>query len=397
MICPNCQTINESANVFCVNCGANVAQTGNLIGDTKAPTESFQYPPQPPPQFSPNSIPPTQFAQSQTTPPPTQLYNTSNSMETSVLPVNQYGASSMHNFAPAASFPNAQPQAANNNKKIFIWTGLIFAGLLIAGAGGFFLLTKNSIKAEILPEHLGMFVQSKEKDKVDEIKKQDYTNALNGKDELLKDDGLTAVEGNPNLILYSDGKDVPLNDLRLIQLDTIKPDGSLKQLDFQAAPVENKPEMKRIRIPEGLANGKYAFVILDGYLDDGKHKFWAFQVKNAEKTNNDAALKSATVSLKPKDKKTTTTTDTQTTRTTTPVIPPPTGSYGYSTTDRLILRDSPSLTGYDTGVRIRKGQRVYIQSYSSHTDTWKGRTGKWAYINTDDGSSGWVFTPLLRY
>ncbi|CAN5549170.1 hypothetical protein BH10ACI1_BH10ACI1_32490 [soil metagenome] len=396
MICPNCQTINEKENVFCVNCGANVTQTGNLIGDTKAPTESFHYLPQPPPAVSQNlSPPPTQFVQNQT-PPPTQIYNTSNSIETSVVPVNQYGVPSMHNFTPSAQYTNAQ-QAASNNKKMFIWAGVIFFGLVAAGLGGFFLLTKPSFKAEMLPDHLGMFVQNKEKDKIDEIKKDDFTNALDGRDKLLIDDGLTSTEGNPNLILYSDGKDIPLGDLRLIQLDTIKPDGSLKQIDFQAAPVDGKPEMKRIRIPEGLANGKYAFALLDGYLDDGKHKFWSFQVKNAEKTNNDSTLKSMTVSIKPKDSKTTTTTTTQTTQTNKPIIPPSTGNYAYSTSDRLILRDSPSLTGYDTGVRIRKGQRVYVQSLSSNSDTWKGRTGRWAYVTTDDNYSGWVFTPLLRY
>jgi len=414
MICPNCQTINENDNLFCVNCGGKVMPTGSLIGDTKAPTESFQFPlpppndlsqgavnTPPPTQFSANSTnipPPTQFGQPQ--PPPTQIYTPANSMETSVVPVNQYNAqSSMNNFQPVITpaFAGAQAQVQqSSNKKIFIWTALIFLVIAAAGIGGFFLLTKNPIKTEVLPDHLGMFVQSVNKDKVEEIKKQDFTNALEGKDNLLKDDNLASAEGNPNLILYSDSKEVSPDNLRLIQLDTIKPDGSLKQLDFQAALIDGKPEMKRIRIPDGLANGKYAFAILDGHLDEGKHKFWAFQVKNSEKSNNDSTLKSTTVSLKPKETKPTPTT-TQKPQTTTPIVPPSTNSYAYSTTDSLILRQSPSLSGYDTGVRIRKGQRVYIQSLSSHSDTWKGRTGKWAYITTDDGYAGWVFSPLLRY
>jgi len=66
---------------------------------------------------------------------------------------------------------------------------------------------------------------------------------------LLKDESLPSLEPNPTLILYSDGKDVPVSDLHLIQLDTIKDDGSFKQIDFQASPIENKPEMKKLKIP----------------------------------------------------------------------------------------------------------------------------------------------------
>ena len=397
MICPNCQTINESVNIFCVNCGANVAQTGNVIGDTKAPTERFQYTPEQPPatEILQNSVPATQFAQNAAnTPPPTQIYHTSNSVETSVVPVGQYGgAASIHNFAPAAAFPNTQTQPANNRKKMFVWAGVIFAGLLSAGLGGFFLLTKQVIKAEILPEYLGMFIQSKDKDKLDEIRRQDFTNALDGKDKLLKDDSLAGTESNPNLILYSDGKDIPLGDLRLIQLDTIKPDGSLKQIEFQVAPVEGKAEMKRIRISGGLANGKYAFAILNDFLDEGKHRFWAFQVKNSDKTNNDATLKAITITLKPKKEKSNTTTTTQTN---TPVNPPPTGSYAYCKNNNVVLRSSPSLTASKVD-GLYSGQRLYVMNISDNTTTWRGITGKWAYVETDNGNTGWVFAPLLRY
>lgn len=403
MICPNCQTINGNENVFCVNCGTTVSQAETIIGDTKAPTMSFQNPLPPSPAPSQNLTPTEIFQSSANIPPPTQIYNTSNSIETSVVPVGQYNAASMQNFAPvAAPFPGAQPQA-DNTKKMFIWAGLIFVGLMLAGLGGFFWLTKeSSFKAEILPEHLGMFVQSSNKDKVDEIKKQDFTNALDGKDKLLKDDSLTSTEGNPNLILYSDGKDISPSDLRLIQLDTIKPDGNLKQLDFQAAPIDGKPEMKRIRIPEGLANGKYAFAILDGYLDEGKHKFWAFQVKNAEKTNNDSTLKTETVSLKPKEKKTTTTTNPQTTQTNTPTIPSPTGATTrYLKFGNVILRSGPSQT-YSPKGKLRSGQKVYVIGYSSEYESFtSNKTGEsynsnYAQVQTESGQTGWVYAAFLK-
>ncbi len=59
--------------------------------------------------------------------------------------------------------------------------------------------------------------------------------------------------------------------------------GTLKQINYQVVPIEGKPEMKRLRVPDGLANGKYAFALFDGFLDEGKHKFWAFQVKMPKK------------------------------------------------------------------------------------------------------------------
>lgn len=405
MICPNCQTINESENVFCVNCGATVTQAGNVFHDTKAPTVSFQNPlPSEPSQSAAptevfqNSanVPPPQFGQAQ--PPPTQVYNTSNSVETSVVP--QYGAASMHNFAPSASFPVApERQAENNTKKMFLWAGLIFFGLVAAGIGGFFLLDKQSIKSEMLPEHLGMFLQSKEKDKIDEIKKQDFTNALDGKDKLLKDDSLASAESDPNLILYSDSKEISLSDLRLIQLDTIKPDGSLKQIEFQAAPVDGKPEMKRIRIPEGLANGKYAFTIFDGYLDDGKHKFWAFQVKNSDKTNNDSTLKSTTVSIKSKQN---TTSQTNNEVVQKPIVPAPSGATTrYLNIGNVVLRSGPSQT-YSSVGKLSAGQKVYVIGYSSEYETFVSpRTGKsyysnYAQVQLENGKQGWVYAAFLN-
>ena len=397
MICPNCQTINENENVFCVNCGATVTRGASVIGDTKAPTESFQYPlPNQPTQ----NLTPTEFSQSSANiPPPTQVYNTSNSMETAVVPVNQFGAASMHNFAPAV-LPAAVQQPANNNvKKLVLLAGLVFVGLVAIGLGGFFLLKKQSTSAEVLPEHLGMFLQSVNKDKIDELKKQDFTNALTGKDELLKDESLASAESDPNLLIYSDSKEISLNDLRLIQLDTIKPDGTLKQLDFQAAPVDGKPDIKRIRIPEGLANGKYAFAMLDGYLDEGKHKFWAFQVKNAEKTNNDSTLKSSTVSLKPKDKKTN---SDNTENVQKPIVPAPSGATTrYLSIGNVVLRSGPSQT-YSSVGKLRANQKVYVVGYSSDYETFiSPKTGKsyysnYAQVQTESGQKGWVYAAFLN-
>ena len=263
MNCPNCNTLNDNENVFCVNCGTTISL--NAATNIPPPTEQYQG-------------------------LPNQQFDTSPSIETAYIP--------QPNFNPAIHYPSEQ--TVKKSSKKFVWIGLIVGLFLLAGgiAGAIYFI-KQAETAEVLPDHLGMFVQSGDKKAVSEINKQDYTNALQAKDDLMKTDALPVSENKPNLILYSDGKDIPLNDLKLVQLDTIKDDGTLKQINYQVLLVEGKPEMKRLRVPDGLANGKYAFALFDGFLDEGKHKFWAFQVKNVEKSDNGDLAKVMTISPKP--------------------------------------------------------------------------------------------------
>jgi hypothetical protein len=367
--------VNEAGNVYCVNCGATVSPADNVS----------------------NSLPPTQAFQNS---PAQQSYNPAHSIETAVLPVSQYNQS-MPNFAPAPPYTGEQQTAGK--KKLAILAGSILGVILLLGLGGLYFLTKNSASAETLPDHLGMFLQNPEKNKITEIKKQDFTNALEGTDKLLKGDNLAVTEENPNLILYSDGKDVPLSDLRLIQLDTVKADGNLKQLDFQAAPIENKPEMKRIRIPDGLAKGKYAFAVLDGYLDDGKHKFWAFEVISSGKSNNDSDLKAATVSVKSKENKTdsTNTVKNVPTQPVAPVAPPPGATIRYVSTTDVILRSGSSQSSAARG-KLGNGAKVYVIGYSSNYEyfyskkTGQGFNSNYAEVQTENGRRGWVYAAFLR-
>lgn len=373
MNCAKCNILNDAENLFCVNCGETLKPSGKPENADLPATQI--YPPIVPNERddSPDSIPtalrsPAQFV------PPTQTFN------------------------PAISTPTAQPIEPSNNK--FIWFGVITLLLLIGGGviGAFFFINKQSESAEVLPDHLGMFVQNREKNGVSEISKQDFTDALQAKDDLLKSESLLNVEGKPNMILYADGKDIPLSDLKLIQLDTIKDDGNLKHIDYQAAPVEGKPEMKRLRVPDGLANGKYAFALFDGFLDDGKHKFWAFQVKNTEKSDNGDLAKEMTLSLKPTPLPTPTAVKTQNVPSAPPKLksPPPSDEIAYCRTNNVVLRSAPSLSASKvTG--LNRGQKVYIINYSDNYDTWRGTTANWAYVATDNGQRGWVFTPLIRY
>ena len=153
--------------------------------------------------------------------------------------------------------------------------------------------------SEVLPDHLGLFAQSAAKDRNDEIYKQDFSKVIDAKNALIKNDNLSAVDAQAEMILYADSKDIDTNNLRLIQLDQIQDDGTWKQLPFQVKRIDGKPSMKRMRFAEPPATGKYAFALLDTYFNEGNHKFWAFQVKNSPKSDNGASLQASSIAVKP--------------------------------------------------------------------------------------------------
>lgn len=368
MNCPNCHAINDNDNLFCVNCGLPFSQIAGA--ETSLPPTQ--------------AVDPRQFSN--------QNYIPLHSTETRVAPQHPFDHSV---YNPA--LPNTGDYQRKSGTK-FVLFGAAVILILGIGGGAAFLLTKQNTSSEILPEHLGMFVQSASKDRVDEIKKHDFANAFEGGNSLFKDETLPVLDEKPSWVLYADGKDVPVNDLRLIQLDTIKDDGSLKQLDFQAAPVEGKPEMKRLRVTDRLADGKYAFALLEGYLDEGKHKFWAFQIKNSGKSDNGDALKSTTVALKPKSAAN----EIQTANmTAVPKNPPPAAPppgilrVAYATTGNLVLRGGPSQSSAKIG-GLYRGQKVHVISYSDNYEHFKSHYANYAYIQTEGGKRGWVYTAFLK-
>lgn len=379
MNCPHCNTENDNDNVFCVSCGKTIAPPKNLAATTlPSPTEYYQVNQTNRRNDSPESVQtlykiPPQFDQSNA------------------------------KFDP--TIPFLPTQNVERKSGSFLWLGLGALLLLLVvggGIGGYFLLNKPGTIAaapENLPDHLGIFIQNKDKNNLTELGKQDYNNAVQAKDDLLKNDALPIAEDKPNLLLFYDSKEVPLGDLKLVQIDSIKDDGSLKQINYQAAPVENKPEIKRLRVPDGLAAGKYAFALFDGFLDEGKHKFWAFQVKNAPKSDNGDLAKAITLSMKPKT--TASPPNSNSVVIDKPALTPkpapsaPSGAQvAYCKSNNIVLRSSPGLTARKVSA-LKRGQKIYIINYSENYDYWNGMEGNWAYIQTESGSRGWVFSPLI--
>jgi hypothetical protein len=370
MICPTCRTANDNENVFCVNCGGAIGGgTQPVVQDTVRFGSGGRIP-----------APPT-VATRDPGPP---------SAETVGVPfaARATGGERYYDY-DSRDRPSRAP--------LFIGIAIGLVALLLIGGGIVALVVlrpgtgtatvDNASAAEALPDHLGLFVQSRDKTRVDELRRQDLTNAVEGRDAILKST-LQTIEFDPSLILYSSGSDIPITDLRLIQLDTVKPDGSLQQIDFQAAPVDGKPDMKRIRIPDGIANGKYAFALLDGFLNEGNHKFWPFEVRDSSKAGNGAALKTVTVAVKAKQQTLVASSK--------PKVPPPAGgSIAYSTTGNLVLRSEPSQ--FAPKIRnLARGERVFVIRYSSNVETFNGKTYPFALVQTEYGETGWAFAAYLR-
>jgi len=364
MTCPKCGTINNAEYIYCVNCGTSIP------GDTKG--------------LSTNPAFPTE----------------EDSVKTAYLPVRQAAPPTQHfeqSFEPTA--------APKKKSKLPIILGIAFLFILIAAAavvGGFIFMNRMPQTAEVLPDHLGIFYLDQNKTKTNELAKVESGNVIESKEKLLTDAASFRSAGTPDVILYAEGSDIPLGDLKFIDLESIEAGGNLKQIDFQAVPIEGKRSMKRLKFPNGIANGKYAFAVFEGNLDDGKHRLWPIQIDNSNKAdNNDTAR---LITLEVSEKAANTNTNTNTNVSPTPAEPAatpkpkaeaPVGStVAFCNSSDVIVRASAGLDAKKLAM-LKKGQRVFVIRYSENTDMWKGTESNWAYIQTENGKRGWVFTPFI--
>jgi Bacterial SH3 domain len=321
MPCPNCQLLNNQGDFFCLGCG-------NSLIDA---SQSSVFP------------------------------NT---------PQNQ-SPFSVRN-------PQVLPVKSNLTRNLlFAAGGSLFVILL--GVGLFFGIAFIN-KKPLLPNHLGFFVR---KDGgLEELRKIESKDFLSEKSDLFNQDSIADVSAKPAIIVYSDTI-IPVDKLKLVALDSIKDDGSFQFIDYQLSPVEGQTEMKELRVPENLADGKYAYVVFDGYLNDGNHKFWVFQVSDNQ-SKETASFQNASVELKPVSTPQST------------VSPAAEASSGFCNNRNVLLRSSPSLLANPIG-KIQSGQRVNVVQTSSNYDYWHGIRSNWAYIKTPDGRSGWMFHHFVTY
>lgn len=421
MNCPKCSAYNEQGNVFCVSCGDTLVWTANLpptmmAGQSPGPTATLPAGSVPPNSeatvIHPNLIPPQTFGQPQPGFSVTPDYGQSQAgFQPNAFGQSQAGFQGVPNFQQ--SFPVMQPQAEPRANRTGLWIA-IAAIVVILGCGAIgtavYFLRTPSKPAEKLPDHLGLFIRSG--DALSELKKRDYTSIGAARDAFVKEDSMPSFGPKPETLLYTDGKDIVLGDLKIVPIDSIKNDGTLKAIDYKVSPVEGKPDIKRIWVDQSLANGKYAFMVVDGYFDDGKHRFWPFQIKDSDRGDNGDLAKSISVGLKSKSKTKDETDDgdvddtptpkpTQTQTPTPKRTEPPVGStVAVVRINNVVLRSGPSQATAKIG-SLGAGQKVYVLQYSGRYETFITRDGRelysnYAYVQTESGRKGWVYAAFLQ-
>lgn len=360
MKCPYCGQQNDNDFIFCVNCGRSIASDSTYDTSVIPPTinhPKYDYP----------------------------------SVQTAFVPADK----ARRDDATLPSFAEVDG-SKKNRLPLYIGASLILLMLVGGGAlAAYFLVNRSAVPTEVLPDHLGMFVRNSQTKALTEIRKSDHANALTAKEEILKDASLQVVESQPDVILYAENSETPVGEIKLVPLETIAEDGKMKQIDYQVSLIEGSPAMKRLRLPESLAVGKYAFVHLSGYFDEGKHKFWPFEVRTAERASNDQIAKDTLFALKPKAVASPTP-KIETTEKPSIENAPVGSKVAYCNSTNVVVRSSPSLKARKVNA-LRKNQKVYVIRYSDNTDSWNGLQSNWAFIQTETGKQGWVFTPFISY
>lgn len=299
------------------------------------------------------------------------------------------------------------PSASPPRRSPFLIPLIAASVLLVLALGGvfaYFLLREKESgttgagaeAAGPLPDHFGVFLRDGEK--LTELRRLDFSDAIKGRDAMLGDAALTRADARPVLILYAEPQDIPTSDLKLVQLDGIDPGGSVRYWQFQVAPVDNgRRGMKQIKVPDGLPAGKYALALLRDYLNEGNHKFWPFQVTEGAASPGTPQVATLQVKSSPSSAPTPVASSTPRPASTPPPPPPSGGTLAYCNDDNVVLRGTPSLDGPKLN-RLMRGQKLWVIGVSSNKSSWGGVTANWTHVQLYDRSqTGWVFSPFISY
>jgi hypothetical protein len=280
--------------------------------------------------------------------------------------------------------------------------GSVFLLLAAMGLLAYFLLRDKeagttSETTGPLPDHFGIFLRNGET--LTELRRVDYSDAIKGRDAMLGDSTLPRAEARPVIILYAESQDIPTSDLKLVQLDGIDPSGSVRYWNFQAGPIEGgRRGMKQIKVPDGLANGKYALALMRDYLNEGNHKFWPFQVTDGAATPT-GSPQMAMLPVKNNSNVGPTPKTTPNSPTPKPTESPASGGgiLAAVNDDNVVLRGTPSLDGRKVN-KLMRGQKVWVIGKSPNKTSWGGVTSDWSHVQLYDRSqTGWVFSPFISY
>jgi hypothetical protein len=368
MNCTNCGTPITPNERYCRNCGHDT-----LAETLRAPSPTQPYRPASPTQ--PPSVDPN--------------------ARTEYLHISQPHAT--------AEIPGHLSTASDAPRRSRAFIPLMVIGaLVVIGIGitvAYLLLRGDAASPEgALPDHFGIFLRQGEG--LSELRRRDFNNALEARDTLGSDTSLPEAAAQPVLILFAEAQDIPVSDLKLVQLDSLNQNGQVRYWSFQVAPVGGRRGMKQIRVMGGLQTGKYAFALINGYLNEGNHKFWPFEVKEGVAEPQEQP-QTATIPVKGSPAATTASNQagqTQPAVKPTPVNDPPPGAkLGYCNDTNVFVRSSPDLKARPVS-KITKGQKLWAIGKSATTSTWNGVTSDWTQVQLYNSSQrGWVFSPFISY
>ena len=357
MICPRCRTPNDDEYVFCVNCGTPI--------NSLPKTEEF-------PSVA------TAVAKDITTPA---------------------AATIEYQPRPTIGQASVSPQVKKSSpglRIIVIIGAVFFLFIAITGLAAFLYFGRKPEPIAQLPQYLGLFAVDSASNRLNEIAKREFPNARDGREAIMKEQ-ITTLPPPAEFILYAETGEIKTDDLKLVRIDSITDDGSMRNFDFQVVPIENKPAMKRLKLANPVANGRYAFALFSGSFDDGKHKFWPFEIAGVNATSTDAG-RDYSVALKEKPPSNVTKTPGGTNTNATQTVPEvPVGArVAFCNSTDVFVRAAPSLNARRVSM-LRRGQKVYLLGYSENFDLWNGVKANWAQVQTENGKRGWVFTPFISY
>jgi hypothetical protein len=387
MICPKCQTPNDNTYQFCQECGLNFQDNQLTTNKTFSNTEPKTLVlPSSAVNFETNKdVPLTQYQIPTANLPPPNSGNTypSDEFQTVVRKPEIIG-----------DIPNSNQDIRKSSKIPLILLGLLSVVLL--GVVGYLVIPSLLKKPIILPDHFGLF--NKKDEQFSELKMREFTNVLKGRDELKNDSSLIVTESNPNLILFSDGQTIPIADLKLIRLDTIKEDGKIENWEYQVAPVDENSQMKQIRVSAGLPKGKYALAAFKGNFDEGTHKLWAFQVENGAQTPANSQIIALNLKPTPPPTPKPTSTPTPTPKTEDTPVEEDDTEIGTCNENNVVMRRSPVISENNKIGRLDRGEKVEILKYSEDevTDPKSGITSSFIFVRKkSNGKTGWVFAEFI--
>lgn len=367
MNCTNCGTAITPNERYCRNCGHDALALDQTLRAPAPTVASRPVSPTQPPSVDPNA-------------------------KTEYLHISA---------PPTAEIPRPLSTASSARRSPLVVPLMVVGGLLVIGIiitlAYFFWAGRGSETATdgALPDHFGIFLRKG--DQLSELRRRDFSNAIEGRDALAADTSLPEAAAQPVLILYAEPQDIPISDLKLVQLDSLNQSGQVRYWSFQVAPVEGRPSMKQIRVAGGLSGGRYAFALINGYLNEGNHRFWPFEVKEGVAEPQEPP-QVATIPVKPGPATTNNTSQTQPTPRPTPnTDPPPGAKLGYCNDTNVFVRSAPDLKARPV-TKITKNQKLWAIGKSSATSTWNGVTSDWTQVQLfNSATRGWVFSPFISY